>query len=256
MLDWQIPVCAACTGCCFDYGNSETDDHDDGCGTMEAIYFGNAHWHGNSGEGDGPWAGADLEQGMYYGGGKMTQKNPHSHPLTSDFVSLALKGRVDGFDLKGGDATQGKLVTQYSGPRPDRTIAGTCGGDSGGKMITLEKCVAGSANQTWGFKKGKLGLPTHIASGARCIDINNYGTKQGNQIWAWPCGSGEKKRHFFRPRKMRLSLRCGCLSTTAHRRRPPERELGPQGSRRRDCHLMAPPVLLVGISIGIHRGCQ
>ena len=30
-------------------GNSETNDHDDGCGTMEAIYFGNAHWHKNSG---------------------------------------------------------------------------------------------------------------------------------------------------------------------------------------------------------------
>ena len=52
------------------YGNSENDDHDDGCGTMEAIYFGNAHWHGNSGavtdpENQGPWVGADLEQGMY-----------------------------------------------------------------------------------------------------------------------------------------------------------------------------------------------
>ena len=50
-------------GCCFDYGNSESDDHDDGCGTMEAIYFGNAHWHGNSGaltpgaKTQGPWAG-------------------------------------------------------------------------------------------------------------------------------------------------------------------------------------------------------
>lgn len=55
-------------GCCFDYGNSETDDRDDGCGTMEAIYFGNAHWNGNTGAGpEGPWAGADLEQGMYYG---------------------------------------------------------------------------------------------------------------------------------------------------------------------------------------------
>eukprot|EP00658_Telonema_sp_P-2_P076686 TRINITY_DN675_c0_g1_i9.p2 TRINITY_DN675_c0_g1~~TRINITY_DN675_c0_g1_i9.p2 ORF type:complete len:125 (-),score=36.77 TRINITY_DN675_c0_g1_i9:80-454(-) len=53
-------------GCCFDYGNSETNDRDDGCGTMEAIYFGNAHWHGNTGHGStGPWVGADLEQGMY-----------------------------------------------------------------------------------------------------------------------------------------------------------------------------------------------
>lgn len=29
--------------CCFDYGNAETDNADDGDGTMEAIYFGNAH---------------------------------------------------------------------------------------------------------------------------------------------------------------------------------------------------------------------
>ena len=51
-------------GCCFDYGNSETDDKNDGCATMEAIYFGNASWHGNRGAGKGPWLGADLEQGM------------------------------------------------------------------------------------------------------------------------------------------------------------------------------------------------
>ena len=31
---------------------------------MEAIYFGNAHWRGNTGAGPGPWVGADLEQGM------------------------------------------------------------------------------------------------------------------------------------------------------------------------------------------------
>lgn len=115
-------------GCCFDYGNSETNDRDDGCGTMEAIYFGNAHWHGNSGDGEtGPWVGADLEQGMYYGGGKFTQKNPQSKPLPFPFVTAYLRGRTDGFMLKGGDATQGTLTTMYDGPRPDRTIAGTCG---------------------------------------------------------------------------------------------------------------------------------
>lgn len=31
---------------------------------MEALYFGNAHWRGNTGLGSGPWVGADLEQGM------------------------------------------------------------------------------------------------------------------------------------------------------------------------------------------------
>ena len=29
-------------GCCFDYGNAETDSHDDGNGTMETSYFGDA----------------------------------------------------------------------------------------------------------------------------------------------------------------------------------------------------------------------
>ena len=41
-------------------GNSETNDRDDGDGTMEAIYFGNAHWRKNTGAGSGPWVGADL----------------------------------------------------------------------------------------------------------------------------------------------------------------------------------------------------
>jgi hypothetical protein len=27
---------------------------------MEAIYFGDAHWQGNSGAGTGPWVGADV----------------------------------------------------------------------------------------------------------------------------------------------------------------------------------------------------
>jgi hypothetical protein len=156
---------------------------------MEAIYFGNAHWHGNTGAGTGPWAGADLEQGMYYGGGEMTQKNNNSLSLTSDFVSLTLKGRTDGFDLKGGDATQGKQRTMYSGPRPDRTLAGTCG-RGGGTTITLATCVAGSLNQTWGFQKSG----PHIATADdQCLDINSFKTSVGSQIWAWPCGSGAKE---------------------------------------------------------------
>lgn len=106
--------------CCFDYGNSETDDKDDGPGAMEAIYFGNATWHGvNRGSGAGPWVGADLEAGMYYGGGNVTQYNPENTPLAFDFVTASLKGREDGFTLKGGDATGGPLALMYDGVRPN-----------------------------------------------------------------------------------------------------------------------------------------
>lgn len=112
--------------CSFDYGNSETDDHSDGAGTMEAIYFGDAHWQGNSGAGSGPWVGADLECGTYYGGGNETKVNNKSQPLPYPFVSLYLRGGTDGMALKGGDATNGPLMTMYDGPRPDCAIAGTC----------------------------------------------------------------------------------------------------------------------------------
>jgi hypothetical protein len=62
---------------------------------MEAIYFGNARWNGNTGAGKtGPWAGADLESGMYYGGGTdKTIINNQSQALTHDFVSLVSMSR-------------------------------------------------------------------------------------------------------------------------------------------------------------------
>ena len=61
------------------------------------------------------------------GGGAKTQVNNGSKPLPFEFVSLYLRGKSDGFTLKGGDATQGTLDVQYDGPRPDPKIAGTCG---------------------------------------------------------------------------------------------------------------------------------
>ena len=60
---------------------------------------------------------------MYYGGGAQTVVNNQSEPLTSDFVSLHLKGRTDGFAIKGGDATKGPLKTMYDGARPDPKLA-------------------------------------------------------------------------------------------------------------------------------------
>lgn len=102
------------------------------------VDFGNARWQGNTGanpnndpEGeDGPWVGADLECGMYYGGGKETKVNNRSLPLKHPFVTLYLRGRTQGMVLKGGDATKGgannSLITMFDGERPDCAIADTC----------------------------------------------------------------------------------------------------------------------------------
>ncbi len=50
------------SGCCFDYGNAETNNNDDGAGAMEAIYFGTERTWG-TGSGNGPWIMADCSAG-------------------------------------------------------------------------------------------------------------------------------------------------------------------------------------------------
>lgn len=54
------------SGCCFDFGNSETDRKADGAGAMDAIYFGTSCWFGGC-SGTGPWVQADLEFGLFPG---------------------------------------------------------------------------------------------------------------------------------------------------------------------------------------------
>jgi hypothetical protein len=102
-------------GCCFDYGNAETNNHDDGDGTMEAVYFGNSTTWGK-GAGTGPWVMADLENGLF--AGQSVAANASNTPLTSTYVTAMVKGRSGGFALKGADAQMGTLTTMYDGARP------------------------------------------------------------------------------------------------------------------------------------------
>jgi hypothetical protein len=102
-------------GCCFDYGNAETTNNDDGNGTMEAVYFGGGVIWG-TGAGTGPWVEADLENGLFAGGttGKVTSNTS----LTSPYVTAMIVGRSGTFAIKGGDAEAGALKTMYDGARP------------------------------------------------------------------------------------------------------------------------------------------
>jgi hypothetical protein len=104
------------SGCCFDYGNAETNNKDDGDATMEAVYFGNSTSWGK-GTGTGPWVMADLENGLFAGGDKgPTTTNT---PLTSTYVTAVVIGRSGTFALKGGNAQSGTLTTMYDGARPN-----------------------------------------------------------------------------------------------------------------------------------------
>ena len=66
-------------GCCFDYGNAETNNDDNGNGHMEAIYFGNIKVWG-FGTGNGPWIMADMENGLFSGVKRATTPTTRPSP--------------------------------------------------------------------------------------------------------------------------------------------------------------------------------
>jgi hypothetical protein len=104
------------SGCCFDYGNSETDRKADAAGAMDAINFGTECWFGGC-SGSGPWVQADLEWGLYSGGSQSW--NPGQRAFPSTFVTAMLKNNgTSRFALKGGDAQSGSLTTLWDGALP------------------------------------------------------------------------------------------------------------------------------------------
>ena len=139
--------------CCFDYGNAETTDHDDGSATMEAVYFGNSTQWGR-GSGSGPWVMADLENGVFAGGSTAAPATNTS--LSAAFVTVVLKGPSGNhFGLKGGDAQTGKLESKYDGARPagyspqkkEGAIILGIGGDNShtGEGTFFEGCITSGA---------------------------------------------------------------------------------------------------------------
>jgi non-reducing end alpha-L-arabinofuranosidase len=122
-------------GCCFDYGNAETDAADDGNGTMEAVYFGGGVIWGTGMEGGHtdstfPWVMADLENGLFAGfsttppinaAQKITSNTALPFPFVTALIvgdtaaQLAGRGR---FAIYGANATTGPLKSMYDGIRP------------------------------------------------------------------------------------------------------------------------------------------
>jgi hypothetical protein len=103
-------------GCCFDYGNAETNSRDNGNGTMEALYFGNIKVWGY-GTGNGPWVMADLENGLF--SGVNAGYNANDPTVTNRFLTAVLKGEPNHWSIRGGNAQSGSLATYYNGARPN-----------------------------------------------------------------------------------------------------------------------------------------
>ncbi len=106
------------SGCCFDYGNAETDSRDDGDGTMETTYYGNANsWY--HGQEPGPWIMTDQENNLV----GCVNPSPNDKycadlpTITWRFVTATADGEPHHWRSMGGDAQQGGLQTMFDGPR-------------------------------------------------------------------------------------------------------------------------------------------
>lgn len=105
------------SGCCFNYGNASTNGRAVGTGTMETTYFGTSTVWGR-GAGPGPWIMSDMEAGLFSGyDAKLNEANPTIDSWR--FVTaVVMGGGGNRWDLRGGNAQEGRLTTFYSGVRP------------------------------------------------------------------------------------------------------------------------------------------
>ncbi|NLH42740.1 MAG: alpha-N-arabinofuranosidase [Planctomycetes bacterium] len=106
------------SGCCFDYGNAETDSRDDGDGTMETTYYGNASaWY--RGQAPGPWIMTDQENNLV-GCVNESPNDKYCPDLPSigwRFVTATADGEPHHWRSMGGDAQRGDLKIMFDGPR-------------------------------------------------------------------------------------------------------------------------------------------
>ncbi|MFD8718908.1 arabinofuranosidase catalytic domain-containing protein [Streptomyces sp. NPDC059629] len=201
-------------GCCFDYGNAETDSNDDGNGTMEAIYFGNIKVWGY-GSGNGPWIMADLENGLFSGVNQ--HYNAGDPTINHRYTTAIIKGGANHWAIRGGDAQSGGLSTFYDGPRPNvagynpmrkqgAIILGTGGDNSKGAQGTFYEGVMTSgypsdatenavqANITAaGYSNSSGGTGTsalHAVGAGKCLDVPGSSTTAGTQLQIWDCSGG------------------------------------------------------------------
>lgn len=207
------------SGCCFDYGNAETDGSDDGNGTMDAVYFGTLCWFGYvvSGQcaGSGPWVMADMENGLFAGGNGTNTNNTGNH---SQFVTAMVKNNGTAtYAIKGGDAQSGGLTTWYNGSLPTTggympmrqegsIILGTGGDNSNGAQgeffegvmtagypsDTADNAVQASIVAAGYGSGGNSPTYYHLVNrnSGMVMDVTGASTTQGADLIQWPDNGG------------------------------------------------------------------
>ena len=226
-------------GCCFDYGNAETNNDDDGAGTMEAIYFGDIKVWG-FGAGNGPWIMADMENGLF--SGSAVHLNSGDPSINNRFDTAMIEGGANQWEILGGNAQSGTLFTGYNGVRPSGynpmkkqgAIILGIGGDnsrgadgtfyegamtSGEPSSTAEAAVqanivAAGYNTSAGGGTGATGPVVSGVSSAACMDNNNGSGANGNKVQIWACDGFTPAQNWTVNANGTITIDGGCLDIT------------------------------------------
>lgn len=110
------------SGCCFDFGNAETNDDDNGNGHMDALNFSTRCVRFSPCYGTGPWVQVDLENGLFQSNMGYSQNTRNTGTDAPFVTALTQNNGQDYFSLKVANAQSGSLSTNYAGLLP--TIQG------------------------------------------------------------------------------------------------------------------------------------
>lgn len=161
--------------CCFDYGNAETNNLDNGNGHMDAINFGTECWFQVC-AGTGPWVQADMENGLFQSDQGISL-NPSNTGNTSPFVTALIKNNgQDHMAMKAGNAQSGGLTTNFSGPEPSVNGGGYSPMHQEGAIV-LGTGGDNSNLSVGSFFEGVMtaGIPTDAADNAVQAEIVSAG---------------------------------------------------------------------------------
>jgi hypothetical protein len=225
-------------GCCFDYGNAETNSRDNGNGHMDAINFSTECWFAPC-SGSGPWVQADLENGLFAGANGSDTNNKGN---SSAFVTALVKNNgTTTYAIKGGNADSGSLTTWYNGPLPNlggyapmhqegAIILGTGGDNSNSSAGSFFEGVmtAGYPSDATdnsvqanivsvGYAPPGTGATGPIVAGddsADCVDNNNGSATPGNKVQMWTCDGNAAAQNWTVAANGTLQIDGGCMDIT------------------------------------------
>jgi len=225
-------------GCCFDYGNAETNNDDNGAGHMEAIYFGTETAWGR-GSGNGPWIMADMENGLFSGQGAGLNS---ADPTTNyRFTTAMIEGESNQWAILGGNAQSGSLATDYSGVRPSgynpmhkegAIILGIGGDNSKGSAGTfyegvmtsgypsssteasVQANIVAAGYTTFSGGSGATGTIVSGLSSSKCVDDNNGSGTNGTKVQIWNCDGNTSAQNWTVNSNGTLTIAGGCMDIT------------------------------------------